>query len=507
MSEKADETRSAGRGLILIAGAKVYFIVTAYAVHFVLPRLLGSPAVYGLFKQGMNMASILNNIMIAATVQAVSKFVSEDEDNAPATLRQALRIQIVVGGVLAGAMFSLAPFVAGGLLRDPQVTPLLQIASSVVLAYAVYAALVGSLNGRRLFRTQAGLDATFSTLRTGGILTAAALGFGALGSMAGWAGAAVAVMLIALVLGGTGRNGTGAPLGRWLAFMAPLWAFHASLNGILLIDVLVLKSTLTDLAVAGGMEARAAADLANEYVGWYGAAQNFAFVPYQLMLSLTFVVFPLISRATSQGDTAAARQTIQAAMRFALLLLVGVAAPIGGAADGVMTLVYPAEYMPGSGALGVLVFGAAALALFVITATALSAAGRPGVSLAIGVVGLAAVVVGNVVWVRAVGIDGRATIAAAAAGTSTGMAIALVLGGFVIKRAFGGFMPPLSVLRALLGGAAAFAVARYLPHTGLMAVVALAAGFTAYLATLAATRELNAADREMLARILRRKRG
>ncbi len=47
------------------------------------------------------------------------------------------------------------------------------------LCYALYAALVGSLNGRRMFMHQAGLDMTFSTVRTIGIVGAAALGYGA----------------------------------------------------------------------------------------------------------------------------------------------------------------------------------------------------------------------------------------------------------------------------------------------------------------------------------------
>lgn len=504
VDQRADETRTAGRGLILIAGAKVYFIITAYAVHFLLPRLLGSPESFGLFSTAMSAVSILNNVLIASTVQTVSKLVSEDEGRAPVTLRQGLRIQLVVGGVLAGLFFLAAPVLAARFLRDPTLTPLLQTGASVVLAYALYATLVGSLNGRRLFSRQAGLDATFSTLRTVGILTGAVVGVGALGAITGFASAALGVLLIALLVVGLGRRGEALPLGRWLGFMAPLWAFQIFLNGILLIDVLVLKGTVADLAVETGMDAAAAAALASEQVGFYSAAQKFAFVPYQLMLSMTFVVFPMISRATSMGDAAAARETIRGAMRFSLLVLVAVAAPIAGAADGIMTLAYPDEYLAGSGALGVLVFGAAAFALFVITATAMSGSGRPGVSAVIGAVGLAAVVVGNRVLVEMVGI-GDQTVVAAAAGTTIGMVLALIAGGAVIKRTFGAFMPPLSVARALFAGTVAFSVARWVPHTGLMAVVALAAGFAAYLAALAATRELGPADLATVRRILRRK--
>ena len=506
MSRAADDSRTAGRGLILIAGAKIYFIVTAYAVHFLLPRLLGSPESFGLFSTAMSAVSILNNVLIASTVQTVSKLVSEDEPRSPATLQQGLRIQLVVGGVLAGTVFAMAPPFAEHALRDPTLTPLLQVAASVVLAYALYAALIGSLNGRHLFHKQAGLDATFSTLRTGGILAGAVVGAGALGAITGFASAAVGVLLIALVVVGIGHRGEGFELRRWLRFMAPLWVFQIFLNGILLSDVLVMKGTIADLGVEAGMGAKEAASAASEYVGFYSAAQKFAFVPYQLMLSMTFIVFPMISRATTLGDTEAAKRTIRGAMRLSLLILVSVAAPIAGAADGIMTLVYPDEYLAGSGALGVLVFGAAAFALFVITATVMSGAGRPGVSATIGGVGLVAVVVMNRVLIELVGL-GDQTVVAAATGTTIGMGLALVAGGIVLRRSFGAFMPPLSMARALLAGAAAFAVARYVPHTGLMAIVALAAAFAAYVAVLAVTRELGAEDLATLRNVVRRRRG
>lgn len=39
----------------------------------------------------------------------------------------------------------------------------------------------------------------------------------------------------------------------------------------------------------------------NAMVGVYKAAQTFAFLPYQLLLSVTFVVFPIVNRATLEG--------------------------------------------------------------------------------------------------------------------------------------------------------------------------------------------------------------
>ena len=47
------------------------------------------------------------------------------------------------------------------------------------------------------------------------------------------------------------------------------------------------------------------------------------------------------------------RRYIRGAMRFSLLVLLAIAAPISGAAEGVMHIVYPGAYLAGSAALSV----------------------------------------------------------------------------------------------------------------------------------------------------------
>src|SRR5690606_38203138 len=185
--------------------------VTSYGIQLGLPRLLGSPQLFGLYSAAMNVVSIIDNVLIAATIQTVSKLVSEDDEAAPGTLRQGLKIQCVVGAALAGGLFVMAPVLGEDVLLDPALTPLLQVGCTVVMAYALYAALVGSLNGHRMFRRQAGLDMAFSPLRTGGILGAAALGFGAIGALSGFAFAAVGILVVGLVVVGTGTRQPGRP--------------------------------------------------------------------------------------------------------------------------------------------------------------------------------------------------------------------------------------------------------------------------------------------------------
>ncbi len=496
MADEPKPKSRAGRGFLAIVGAKAWFIVTSYAIQLSLPRILDSAAEFGLYKATLSGVSILNNVLIVATIQSVAKRVSEDEDATPALLRQALRIQLVLGGALAASLFVGAPALARFLLDDSLV-PLLRVACAVVFVYALYGALVGALNGRHLFVRQAGLDISFSTLRSIGIIGGALLGFGAFGALAGWASAAVAIALLAFFVTRRdifGKGGQSIELKRWIGFMAPIWIYQACLNGVLLLDLQVLKRTLAELALDAGQSAVAAAETASTYVGYYGAAQTFAFVPYQLILALTFIIFPMISRATDSGDVETAKATIRQALRLALIVLLAIAGPVAGAADGVLRIAYTEEYVVGSQALSILVFGVVAFALFVICATVLSSAGRP--SLAAIVAGTSAVVVvvaGRFLIVSSGG--GEASLRAVAWGTTIGMGVAFVLAAAIVAFRFKTLIAPLTGVRALVATAVGWCVAHYVPHgSRLMALVALAAGFFAFLLTLVATRELRRED-------------
>lgn len=505
-SDAKATAHAAGRGVLSITAAKVYFIFAGYAVQIALPRLLGSPEKFGLYSAAMSIVSILNNVLIAATIQTVSKRVSESPDTAAPTLRQALLLQVAVGGSLACALFASADLLAARVLLDPLLAPLFRIASGVVLAYAVYATLVGSLNGRQLFQRQAGLDMTYTTLRTAGILGAAALGFGVIGAIAGFTMAAGAVLAIALVVVGVGSAGPRSSWKTWFAFMAPLWLYQLCLNLILQVDLTVLKRTVADIAREHGESVAAAADLASRHAGFYRAAQTFSFVPYQLLLSVAFVVFPMVSHAVAIGDLDATRRYIHNALRFSLIVLLAIAAPVAGASQGVMHIAYPDAYLSGSDALSVLSLGMACFALFVMGATILSGAGRPGLAAGIAAVAVVLVVGLNLVFVHMAGV-GEHTLTAAATATSVACVAALTAVAYSVHARFGAFLARATAVRVLSAAAVGFVAARVVPSgTALGALAALCAGGIAYLVALFVVRELTATDVAYVRGILSRRK-
>ena len=241
-----------------------------------------------------------------------------------------------------------------------------------------------------------------------------------------------------------------------------------------------------------------AAEYASQKAGLYRAAQTFAFVPYQLLLSMTFIVFPLISRATSTGNDEEARAAVRQALRASLVLVIAVAAPIAGAADGVMLIAYPKTYLPASAALAVLVFGIALFALFVITATMLTSAGRPYLAAGIAAASLAGLMIAVRLSVVAVGHGGD-PLRATAVGTAAAAACALAFSCVAVRVYLGALVAIPTVVRTLAAGASAAAVAYVLPHQSRWtALLALAGSFLSYWIVLGLLREFGIAEIEAL---------
>jgi stage V sporulation protein B len=217
------------------------------------------------------------------------------------------------------------------------------------------------------------------------------------------------------------------------------------------------------------------------------------------------VIFPMVSEAVSVGDDAATRRYILGAMRFSLLVLMALAAPIAGASAGVMRIVYPGDYLAGSQALTILSLGMVCFALFVIASTIMSGAGRPGLAASVALIAVGLVVGCNLSFVHMVGL-GERTLLAAAAGTSVGTAFALLAMGTAVYLRFRAFIAPATVLRVLIASAAAYAAAHALPTSSkLSSIVALAGGGIVYVLALFAVRELGRPELQAVLRVVRRK--
>jgi O-antigen/teichoic acid export membrane protein len=484
----------AGRGALFIGFAKIYFMLSGSLQQVLLPHVLRA-AQFGAFSVINNIISIVNNTVVQATVQSVSKFSAEDDAAAGPVQRTGVRVQLVFGLALAAVLVLVAPAIASFLKAPPQYTNYLRLATLVPLFYCVYAVFVGSANGLRRFRTQASFDVGFSTMKTILLLALAAL-FGVTGAFAGFALAALAILVISSRVMRLPRPAGAAafPLGRLAPYMAAVSVYALLLNLALNYDSPLLHH------FAGVVDAQRAPPL----VAHYQALRTLALLPYQALIVVTFVIFPLVSRATFAEDQEATRVYVTQTLRYALLLAVAMGLALAARPGALLAILYKAEYGEGASALPILVTGECCLALLAVSCAILNAAGRTIASVSFMALTVATGAAATALLVPHAA-PGPAMLVAEASATSLGMAAGFVASLVYLRVRLGGGAPTPTVVRVAVAAAAAVVVGRFLPgHGRVLGLAAVVAVAVVYLAVLIALGEFTAADRAKFRRVLRR---
>jgi O-antigen/teichoic acid export membrane protein len=468
-------------------------MLTGFVQQTQLTRIVGM-AEYGAFSVVNSIISILNNTVVQSTIQSVSKFTAQDDRRAAAVQRAGLRMQAVLGSALGLAMFAGAPLLAAW-ENAPHLARLFRIASVIPFLYAFYAVFVGSANGLRRFRTQASFDVGFSTAKTILLLGCAML-WQVSGAFAGFGAAAVIILVVASrVMRLPAAPESAFPTGQLVPFMSAMVLYNLPLNLAFLYDVPFVQH------LAGAVDPAGAGAVAASY----GALRTLALLPYQFLLVITFVIFPLISRSTFAEDRAATRLYVTQTLRVALILVVAMGLLLGARPGTLLGIVYPAKYGEGAAALPILVAGECCLGLLAVSCSILNAAGRTraalvlmSATLAVGA-GTAAVLVPRAA-------PGAPMLVAAASATSLGMAVGFVSSVIYMRARLGGSPPLATVARVGAALLAAALVGRFLPgHGKILGLAAIAAVGVVYAAVLFAFGELGPDDRAKLRRMLARR--
>lgn len=508
-ADGAATARAAGRGAIAIAIAKLYFMVTGLAQQIALGNILVGGA-YGALSTAMGIASITYNPLIQTGIQGVSRPVAPaPEAERPAVIRSALRVHFALGSLVAIAFLFSAPWIADA-TGAHYLTAVFRLFAVVLAAYAFYGPLIGILNGCQRFVAQAGLDITAATLRTLAMVGAAWWfsknhAEGERGAAIGFGVSALTMFVIAALLTGFGRAGQSRLSAReQLRFIGPLLLGQFILNLLFQADLQLLGAFARDAALAVG-ERPQKADL---LVGAYRATQLFGFLPYQLLIAVSFVLFPLLSKAYEAKDRAATAEYVRTGVRLAVVLA-GLAVSIAsGLAPALLRLVFPSQPFDrlAGPAMRLLSVGLGFFALFGILVTVLNSLRREKEAMAL-TAGAFAIIVGLcVLFVRGQPFHENLLLKTAAA-TTTGHVIATLSAAVLVKRTAGGVVSPLSALRVAIAVLICVIAARQLPLGGkVMTLVYVIAIACTYLGLLAAMREIGRADLAALRAVVSGKR-
>jgi stage V sporulation protein B len=485
-----------GRGGLALSFAKLYFMVLGLGQQIALSWLLQDA--YGALRGALSPASIVYNAAVTASVLGMSRVVSQTPGaQVQAAVRRALGLHVLLGVVLGG-VFWLGAHPLGRLLQSPHLVPLFQWLSAVVAVYSIYAALVGVLNGQRRFVAQAGLDVLAATLRTGALCAGAYL-FASNGQHAAVGGAiqafafmAVIMVFVAIALAGTGGQGqSGYSWRGHLRFVLPVMGGQLLLNLLLQADTNTLRAFAARAAEQSGLMAQEA----DAFVGAYNAGQLFAFLPYQLLTALTFLLFPLLAQAAAADDSKKIAGIVTHGCRIAVLL-VGLALCVTVSLPGpLLHLVFPPKLAAlGTQAMPVLAVGMGALALFGVFCTVLNSLDRQWAVLAITVLGLSLVVGANYVWVAHTGFSPELLTRTALA-TSSAVVVVSTLAGIAVRRVTSSGVRLLTAVRVVAAVSCCYLVGRALPVLPRLETVGLAMGLCVfYVGLLCLSRELGHSD-------------
>jgi stage V sporulation protein B len=244
---------------------------------------------------------------------------------------------------------------------------------------------------------------------------------------------------------------------------------------------------------------------ADELVGAYRATQQFSFLPYQVLIAISFILFPMLATAAKANDPDAIARYVRTGVRLALLIAGAMVSVSLGLAPRLIELLFGAKDAAlGGRSLTLLAVGLGAFAIFGILTTVLNSLGRELQSLAVTV--FAVLIVAGLCFARARGTPlSEELLWRTAQATTTGLFTATLAAAVLVWRAAGAVAPPLTLLRVCVSlGAAALLGRTLFPAGKVLTLVAAAVIPCFYLLLLVLLRELGRADLELVRKVVRR---
>lgn len=478
-----------------LTASEVIFNIAAYVVHAVVGRVLG-PADYGRYGLVVTLTTMVIVLIGNGIPTAMAKFVSEKIEANPADIRsikrQAAKLQILVIGSITILFFFLAPVIAW-LLRDPTLTPLFQLSSLVIPAFASASFYHHYFTGLHLFKLQAIVKIVRSIARVGFIVCAALL-FGVEGSIGGYILAPLFTFLAAIAIDEfyvKRKLGIGArldthtfhfPMKTIALYAGPLTLFLIFYELLLTLDLYFVKALLQD----------------DRETGLYNAAITVGRIPYYLFYALAMILLPAISKSTFEAKKEETEALIRKSLRFLLLLLSPMVALLVLFSVPALQFFFGNRYLEAGPAMQIFAIGVGFLTVFYVLAFAFNGAGKVKIPLRISLAGLIAFIPLNLFFIPKWGIIGA----------SSAMAIVsfMLMAGtlFSVRKHFSSSISVLSFVRVSASVIILIPIASLLPQGHISFLFSGAFLFILYFALLKSFGELTKEDIEPIRKLFRK---
>jgi len=416
---KVKMKHSLRHGTIFLIAAQISFVLSGYATHIGLGRLLG-PEDYGLYAVVISLMTMVNLILSTGIPQAVSKYVAQGDGNELHVKRTAQNMQLTFSLIMFIAYYSFADQLAT-MLNDPGMAPYLKLSSFIVPAYALQALYIGYFNGLKEYGKQSLMLILYSVFKVLFILGFALTSYALYGAISGFILSSVAIMFLSLYLVHSAddrlqasSNGHSMVSARTiLNFATPIVFYSAATNLILNFDLFFVKAYLTDMDA-----------------GIYSAVSTISKVPFFIIAGIYGALFPAISSMSVHNDRSQMIRQIIKSVKYSMFVLVPSTSFIVLFSEQVLSFLFSDQYSAGSTALGVLTIGMGFFGLFSLFTTVINGIGKPRISMLISLFVLVLDIFLNRSLIPSYGVDG------AAMATCTACLLGLVVSSLYVYRQY-----------------------------------------------------------------------
>ena len=511
-------SRSLARSALWITVSEIIFNLSGFIVHSAVGRILG-PADYGRYGLVVTLTTMVIILIGNGIPTAMSKYISEifdtDSQMVRAIKKQAILLQSIIIGSVTVIFFLSAPLISRA-LNDPTLTPLFQLSSLIIPAFAAASFYFSYFTGLHKFNVQSFLKVSRSVFRIIFIISLAYF-FKVKGSVSGYIAAPALVFIIAysidkfkvskelevkeVELSYSPNQNTSLirPSGTfsqrekvdiifdWRKLVDYAWQiviFFLAYELLISIDLYLVKGILRD----------------DFQTGIYNASLTIGRIPYYVFYALTVILFPVISKSTSENNYKKTAEIINQSLRLMLILLVPMIIIMSIYSRPLIKIFYSNRYIDAAYPMSILVWGVGFLTIFYVFCFVMSGAGRVKKPMIMSIIGLAINTVLNYVLIKKYGLAGSAVA------TSITSAIITFFMLYYIWIDFGVKIKLASFAKVILAGAAMYLASMFFNRGELIFMLWSAILFALYLAVLILLREIKKTDLALVREIFQRKK-
>lgn len=472
--------------------SEVIYNLSAYVIHSGMGRILG-PAEYGRYGIVVTLTTMIVVLIGQGVPTAMAKYLGEIYDTKPGLVpiikKQTVKIQFILIGAVTIIFFFLSPVISL-ILHDKTLTPLFQISTLVIPAFALASFYFYYYTGLHEFKTQAWLKTSRAFFRILFILGLALLlrskGYALQGALVGYILAPLSIFFEANMLDKF-KKVKAEGFFDWrklLHYAWPMTLFLIAYEFLITIDLYLVKGILRD----------------DTLTGLYNGAITVGRIPYFLFYALTIIILPAVSKSTSSNNHAETKKLISQSLRLMVMFLLPIAILMAVYSQPILQIFYGKKFLGAAGPMSILMSGVTFLTIFYVMAFALNGAGKVKAPMLISFAGLATNIVLSYFFIHQHGLTG------AAVATSITSFVAMLLVLAYSYNFFGYLFKFSSFVKIIIASAIMYFASTFFPGGHYAFILWSATLFAIYILILFALKEFGASDLEVVKQLLAKKK-